>query len=97
VKPLSIKDINALRVLLRKASKPAAQTPAQRNAARAAQRAAYKAEVLTWAIAEWHSRVERLKISCPQLWSLGAGECPTEYTRSLGERFKNRSSFSLTY
>jgi hypothetical protein len=78
--------------LLRKATKPAPATPAERNAARRVKRDAYKAEVLTWAIADWHAHMERLRISCPDLWKFGVGVCPTEYTCRLGERYKSRNN-----
>jgi hypothetical protein len=94
VKPLTVSQIDQLRKLLKRASKPASPTPAERGAARAAKVTEYKATVLAWAVADWHERAARLKISCPDLWRLGTGECPDRYTPHLGERYKRRNQFN---
>ena len=94
MKPLTVAQVNQLRVLLKKATKPAPLTAEEQRTKRNAQRAAYKATVLAWAVADWHERVARLKISCPYLWAIGAGDCPTEYTSRLGDRYKRRNQFN---
>src|ERR1700731_1247730 len=94
---LTVADINELRLLLKRTRNPPADKVAQRATRRitdAARREAYRAAVLAWAVADWHERVARLKISCPDLWAIGAGDCPTEYTARLGDRYKRRNQFN---
>ncbi len=93
MKPLTIPQINQMRVLLNKARKPAPMTREQANAKRNAKRAAYKAEVLAWAQACWDQRkaasVAEYGAHC--IIEFAIGFRPTEYTCSLGERFKRRN------
>jgi hypothetical protein len=93
-KTLSIADINALRILLKRANKPASLTQEQYNAKRNAARKAYKATVLAWAIEDWHRHKAHLQRLCPDLWAMGLDEMPTVYTLKLAERYKRRDQLN---
>lgn len=79
-KPLSLKDINALRVLLNKAAKPPPITEQQRSAKRSAARIAFKAAWLEAAQKDYDAReAEWLKrFPGSTLFPLGAGFRPTK-------------------
>jgi hypothetical protein len=93
-KPLSVADIDQLRKLLKKATKPAPMTREQRDAKRWAQRQAFKATVLTWAIEDWHRHKARLQRLCPDLWAMGLDELPTVYTSKLAARYARRDQLN---
>lgn len=91
---LSIKEIDRLRKLLKRARKPAPVPTAERNAARKAQRDAYRAEVLDWGIRRWDAAAARLRAShgplCPV--ELGIGQRPERFTPSLADHYQRRQS-----
>jgi hypothetical protein len=91
VKPLSIKQIDQLRKLLRRASKPAPVTSAERNAARRAKVAAHKAAVLAYCQQHWDERYAALRAEHPACFpELGIGERPNTYRPSLAHQYARR-------
>ena len=93
------KEINALRVLLKKASRPPARTKAEHAAhfarVKKARRDAYRAEALAAVQAHWDERAAYLRaVHGPRCFvEVGLGERPTVYDKSVNfhyERLQNR-------
>ena len=90
---MSVADINRLRVLVRKASRPPAVTPAERAAKDKLKREAYKAEVLSYCQQQWDERYAELTERYPGICvELGMGFRPTEYSKSLTYIYDRRNN-----
>jgi hypothetical protein len=90
-KQLSVADINALRLFIKKATKPAPMTQQEREAKRRAQREAFKAEVLAFAQQHWDERYAALKEMHPACYPETAlGERPRAYAPSLRRHLYER-------
>jgi hypothetical protein len=88
-KPLTIKDINALRVLVNKMAKPPAQTPEQRKAKQNAKAAKFRADSLAWAQQHWDAEDARLTAKYSAYGALALlGMRPTTHTHKIQDRYR---------
>jgi hypothetical protein len=83
VKPLTVAQLNALRVLLKKATKPAPLTAEEQRTKRNAARAQFRADSLAHAQRTWDAHYARLKLELQAITN-GGPTLPPEL--SIGHR-----------